>query len=168
MSVIDLAVSAAREVTIEEVNEAIQQAADGAMSGVLAVTAEPLVSVDLTHRTESSIVALPQTDVIDGRMVRVLAGSDNVWSVATRMADHALAMAKLISRDRPWQDASRWRRRRADVGAEGYLLLRPCILGAAFRHGWLISIALVVRPKWRLCKSFRDRIRSHCIANRPH
>ncbi len=96
MSVIDLAVSAAREVTIEEVNEAIQQAADGAMSGVLAVTAEPLVSVDLTHRTESSIVALPQTDVIDGRMVRVLAWYDNEWSFATRMADTALAMAKLI------------------------------------------------------------------------
>ena len=96
VSVIDLAVSAAREVTIEEVNDAIQHAADGAMSGVLAVTAEPLVSVDLTHRTESSIVALPQTDVIDGRMVRVLAWYDNEWSFATRMADTALAMAKLI------------------------------------------------------------------------
>lgn len=96
VSVIDLAVSASRDVSISEVNAAIQQAADGAMSGVLAVTAEPLVSVDLTHRTESSIVALPQTDVVDGRMVRVLAWYDNEWSFATRMADTALAMAKLI------------------------------------------------------------------------
>lgn len=96
VSVIDLAVSASREVSIGEVNEAIQQAADGAMSGVLAVTIEPLVSVDLTHRTESSIVALPQTDVVDGRLVRVLAWYDNEWSFATRMADTALAMAKLI------------------------------------------------------------------------
>jgi glyceraldehyde 3-phosphate dehydrogenase len=96
VSVIDLVVSASRNVSIAEVNEAIQQAAEGPMSGVLTVTAEPLVSVDLTHRTESSIVALPQTDVVDGRMVRVLAWYDNEWSFATRMSDTALAMAKLI------------------------------------------------------------------------
>lgn len=96
VSVIDLALAASRDVSIGEVNEAIQQASDGAMSGVLAVTDEPLVSVDLTHRTESSIVALRQTDVVDGRLVRVLAWYDNEWSFATRMADTALAMAKLI------------------------------------------------------------------------
>ena len=66
------------------------------MKDVLAMTAEPLVSVDLTHRTESSIVASRQTDVVDGRLVRVLAWYDNEWSFATRMADTALAMAKLI------------------------------------------------------------------------
>lgn len=96
VSVIDLAVSASRDVSIQEVNDALEQAADGPMKGVLAVTAEPLVSVDLTHRTESSIVALPQTDVVDGTMVRVLAWYDNEWSFATRMADTALAMAKRI------------------------------------------------------------------------
>jgi glyceraldehyde 3-phosphate dehydrogenase len=96
VSVIDLAVSTAREVSIEEVNVAIRNAADGAMKGVLAFTTEPLVSVDLNHRTESSIVALPQTDVVDGRMVRVLAWYDNEWSFAVRMADTAVAMAKLI------------------------------------------------------------------------
>lgn len=96
VSVIDLAVSASREVSIEEVNEALQKAADGPMKDVLAMTAEPLVSVDLTHRTESSIVASRQTDVVDGRLVRVLAWYDNEWSFATRMADTALAMAKLI------------------------------------------------------------------------
>ena len=96
VSVIDLAVTASRDVSIEEINDAIRQAADGPMSGVLAVTTEPLVSIDLSHRTESSIVALPQTDVVDGRMVRVLAWYDNEWSFATRMADTALAMANLI------------------------------------------------------------------------
>jgi glyceraldehyde 3-phosphate dehydrogenase len=96
VSVIDLAVSTSREVSIDEVNDAIRQTAAGAMSGVLAFTTEPLVSVDLNHRTESSIVALPQTDVVDGRMVRVLAWYDNEWSFATRMADTAVAMAKLI------------------------------------------------------------------------
>ena len=96
VSVVDLAVSASREVTIDEVNDAIRQAANGPMSGVLAYTTDPLVSVDLTHRTESSIVALPQTDVVEGRMVRVLAWYDNEWSFATRMADVAVVMAKLI------------------------------------------------------------------------
>jgi glyceraldehyde 3-phosphate dehydrogenase len=96
VSVIDLAVSTSREVSIDDVNDAIRQTAAGAMSGVLAFTTEPLVSVDLNHRTESSIVALPQTDVVDGRMVRVLAWYDNEWSFATRMADTAVAMAKLI------------------------------------------------------------------------
>lgn len=96
VSVIDLAVSASREVSIEEVNDALQKAADGPMKDVLAMTSEPLVSVDLTHRTESSIVASRQTDVVDGRLVRVLAWYDNEWSFATRMADTALAMAKLI------------------------------------------------------------------------
>ena len=91
-----MAVSTSREVSIDEVNDAIRQTAAGAMSGVLAFTTEPLVSVDLNHRTESSIVALPQTDVVDGRMVRVLAWYDNEWSFATRMADVAVVMAKLI------------------------------------------------------------------------
>lgn len=96
VSVIDLTVTSSRDVSIEEVNDAVRQAADGPMMGVLAVTTEPLVSIDLSHRTESSIVALPQTDVVDGRMVRVLAWYDNEWSFATRMADTAVAMAKLI------------------------------------------------------------------------
>lgn len=97
VSVIDLAVSSMRDVTVEEVNEAIRHAADGPMQGVLAVTTEPLVSIDLSHRTESSIVALPQTDVVDRRLVRVLAWYDNEWSFATRMADTALELAKLDS-----------------------------------------------------------------------
>lgn len=96
VSVIDLTVTSSREVSIDEVNDAIRQAADGPMMGVLAVTMEPLVSIDLSHRTESSIVALPQTDVVDGRMVRVLAWYDNEWSFATRMSDTAVAMARLI------------------------------------------------------------------------
>lgn len=96
VSVIDLTVTSSRDVSIEEVNDAVRLAADGPMMGVLAVTTEPLVSIDLSHRTESSIVALRQTDVVDGRMVRVLAWYDNEWSFATRMADTAVAMAKLI------------------------------------------------------------------------
>ena len=65
------------------------------LRGVLAVTNDPLVSVDLNHIAASSTVALPQTQVVDGRLVRVLAWYDNEWGFSTRMADVALAMGKL-------------------------------------------------------------------------
>ncbi len=73
----------------------IRAAAEGPLQGVLAVTSDPLVSVDLNHVAASSTVALPQTQVIDGKLARVLAWYDNEWGFSTRMADTALAMAKL-------------------------------------------------------------------------
>ena len=67
----------------------------GPLRGVLAVTNEPLVSVDLNHIAASSTAALPQTQVVDGGLVRVLAWYDNEWGFSTRMADVALAMAQV-------------------------------------------------------------------------
>ena len=57
------------------------------------VTNDPLVSADLNHISASATVALPQTQVIDGRLARVLAWYDNEWGFSTRMADVALALA---------------------------------------------------------------------------
>ena len=96
VSCIDLKVVAGREVTVEEINAAIQAAADRPMRGVLAVTQEAVVSVDFNHTAASSTVALPQTHVVDGSLARVLAWYDNEWSFATRMADTALVMARHI------------------------------------------------------------------------
>ncbi|WP_292059328.1 type I glyceraldehyde-3-phosphate dehydrogenase [Brevundimonas sp. UBA5936] len=96
VSVVDLKVVAGREVTVDEINAALQAAADGSMKGVLAVTREPVVSVDFNHTAASSTVALPQTHVVDGALARVLAWYDNEWSFATRMADTALVMARHI------------------------------------------------------------------------
>ena len=62
----------------------------------LAVTSEPLVSIDFNHEAASSTVALPQTQVIEGKLGRVLAWYDNEWGFSTRMSDTAVAMAKLI------------------------------------------------------------------------
>ena len=56
---------------------------------MLAVTEEPLVSIDLNHIAASSTAALPQTQVVDGGLVRVLAWYDNEWGFSTRMADVA-------------------------------------------------------------------------------
>jgi len=96
VSVVDLKVVAGREVTVEEINAALLAAANGPMSGVLATTTDPLVSVDLNHVAASSTAALPQTQVVDGKLARVLTWYDNEWGFATRMADTALVMAKFL------------------------------------------------------------------------
>lgn len=96
VSVVDLKVVAGRETSVEEVNKALQAAADGAMKGVLFTTTDPVVSSDMNHIAASSTAALPQTQVVDGSLVRVLSWYDNEWGFATRMSDTALAMSKLI------------------------------------------------------------------------
>jgi glyceraldehyde 3-phosphate dehydrogenase len=97
VSVVDLKIVPGRDVTKDEVNAAMSQAAASKpLVGVLAVTSDPLVSVDLNHAAASSTVALPQTQVIEGKLVRVLSWYDNEWGFSTRMADTALALAKLI------------------------------------------------------------------------
>lgn len=97
VSVIDLKVVPGRKTSAEEVNAALMAAAaDGPLKGVLVCTDEPLVSMDFNHIAASSTVALPQTQVIDGQLVRVLAWYDNEWGFSTRMADTALTMAKFL------------------------------------------------------------------------
>jgi glyceraldehyde 3-phosphate dehydrogenase len=97
VSVVDLNFVPGRAVTVEEINAAMEAAAaSGSLKGILAVTKEPLVSHDFNHVDASSTVALPQTQVVDGGLGRVLAWYDNEWGFSTRMADVAIAMAKLI------------------------------------------------------------------------
>ena len=96
VSVVDLKVVAGRDTSVDEVNKALQAAADGAMKGELFTTTDPVVSSDMNHIAASSTAALPQTQVIDGSLVRVLSWYDNEWGFATRMSDTALAMSKLI------------------------------------------------------------------------
>ncbi len=94
VSVVDLKIVPTREVTAEAINAAMSAAAGaGPLRGILAVTNEPLVSIDLNHTAASATVALPMTKVIDGRLARVLAWYDNEWGFSSRMADTALAMA---------------------------------------------------------------------------
>jgi glyceraldehyde 3-phosphate dehydrogenase len=97
VSVVDLKFVPGRKVTAEEVNKALEAAAaSGPLKGVLAVTNEPLVSSDFNHNPASSTVALAQTQVVDGGLVRVLSWYDNEWGFSTRMSDTAVAFAKLI------------------------------------------------------------------------
>jgi len=97
VSVVDLTFVPGRAVTVEEINAAMEKAAaSGRLQGILATTREPLVSVDFNHHDASSTVALPQTQVIDGGLGRVLSWYDNEWGFSTRMSDVAVVMGKLI------------------------------------------------------------------------
>ena len=96
VSVVDLNIVPGRPVTVAEINEAMSRAAaEGPLKGVLAVITDPLVSTDMNHIAASATVALPQTQVVDGTLARVLAWYDNEWGFSTRMADTALVMARL-------------------------------------------------------------------------
>ena len=95
VSLVDLVFSAARETSADEINGAIRAAADGALNGVLAVSDEPLVSTDFNHCPASSTVDLPETQVVDGRLVRVLSWYDNEWGFSNRMLDVAAVLGAL-------------------------------------------------------------------------
>jgi glyceraldehyde 3-phosphate dehydrogenase len=97
VSVVDLKINTKKRTSVEKVNEAIAKAARrGPLTGILATTDEPLVSRDFNHHAASSIFAFDQTKVIDEKFVRVLSWYDNEWGFSNRMADTAVAMAKLF------------------------------------------------------------------------
>ena len=95
VSVVDLKCIPGRETSVEEINKAMEHAAKQQLKGILAVTAEPLVSIDFNHNPASATFDLTQTQIVDGRLVRVMAWYDNEWGFSNRMADTAAAMAKL-------------------------------------------------------------------------
>ncbi|MDI1229057.1 MAG: type I glyceraldehyde-3-phosphate dehydrogenase [bacterium] len=96
VSVVDFKFTAARETTVEEINQAITDAStSGPLKGILGVYSEPLVSSDFNHDPRSSIFALKETKVIEGTFVRVMCWYDNEWGFSNRMSDTAVAMAKL-------------------------------------------------------------------------
>jgi glyceraldehyde 3-phosphate dehydrogenase len=97
VSVVDLKFVPGRDTTKDEINAALKAAAEsGPLKGILAVTNEPLVSIDFNHIAASSTAALAQTQVIEGKLGRVLSWYDNEWGFATRMADTALVMSKFL------------------------------------------------------------------------
>jgi len=95
VSAVDLTFEASRATTIEEINAALSAAASGPLNGVLGVTAHPNVSIDFNHDPRSSVVALDNTRVMDGTMVRILSWYDNEWGFSNRMLDTAAAIGKL-------------------------------------------------------------------------
>jgi glyceraldehyde 3-phosphate dehydrogenase len=92
VSLVDLTFTAARETTIEEINDVLRQAADGGLAGVLGYSDGPLVSIDFNHNPASSTYDATLTRVIDGTLVKVCSWYDNEWGFSNRMLDTTLAM----------------------------------------------------------------------------
>jgi D-erythrose 4-phosphate dehydrogenase len=97
VTAMDLSVTLEKHVCIKEVNEALKQARDGRLQGILDYTEEPLVSVDFNHDPHSCIVDGSQTRVSHKQLVKTLVWCDNEWGFANRMIDTAMAMAKIES-----------------------------------------------------------------------
>jgi glyceraldehyde 3-phosphate dehydrogenase len=87
VSVVDLVALTARPTTAEEVNAAFKAAAEGEMKGILAYTEDPVVSTDMLHNPNSSIVDAQMTKVLDGNLVKVISWYDNEWGYSCRVVD---------------------------------------------------------------------------------
>ncbi|HVZ20840.1 MAG TPA: type I glyceraldehyde-3-phosphate dehydrogenase [Vicinamibacterales bacterium] len=87
VSTVDLAAVVEKKTSAEELNAAFREAADGPMKGILAVSDEPLVSVDFRGNANSSIVDSAYTKVMDGDFIKVLSWYDNEWGYSNRCVD---------------------------------------------------------------------------------
>ena len=96
VSVVDLKFVAKKDTSVEDVNAAIKEAADGELKGILGYTNDPNVSIDFNHDPHSSVFHMDQTKVMEGNLVSILTWYDNEWGFSNRMSDTAVAMAKLI------------------------------------------------------------------------
>ena len=95
VSCVDLAAILNRTVTAEEVNAALQKAADGPLKGILACSHEELVSIDFKGNPHSSIVDMPYTKVMEGDFLKVLSWYDNEWGYSNRCVD---LLRKLVAK----------------------------------------------------------------------
>ena len=95
VSLVDLTFTPKRDTSVEEVNNVLKAAAEGALKGILAYTDEPLVSIDFNHDPASSTVDSLETAVLEGKLVRVVSWYDNEWGFSNRMVDTAAAMGRL-------------------------------------------------------------------------
>ncbi len=94
VTAMDLSVTLHQDVSIKDINQALQHASKQALFGILDYTEEPLVSVDFNHDPHSCIVDGSQTRVSHKRLVKCLVWCDNEWGFANRMLDTARAMAE--------------------------------------------------------------------------
>ena len=96
VSVVDFKFNASRSTSVDEINNIIQESANGELNNILGFTDEPLVSSDFNHDSRSSIFHMDQTKVMDNTFVRVLSWYDNEWGFSNRMSDTAVAIGKTI------------------------------------------------------------------------
>ena len=92
VSIVDLSFVAKKATSVEEVNQAVKQAADGDLKGIIQYNADPLVSSDFNHNPASSIFDSTLTKVAGGTLVKVSSWYDNEWGFSNRMLDAAVAL----------------------------------------------------------------------------
>ena len=96
VSIVDFVAETEKPTTAEELNSLFKAASEGALSGILAYSTEPLVSMDLKGNPYSSIIDSALTTVMDGTFVKVVTWYDNEWGYSCRTADLAALMAKYL------------------------------------------------------------------------
>ena len=94
-SVVDLTTLMSKDVTVKEVNSAMQAAAAGPLKGILCYTEDPIVSTDIIGDSHSAVFAADFTQVIDGNMLKVVSWYDNEWGYSSRTADLIAAIGQL-------------------------------------------------------------------------
>jgi len=94
VSLVDLVVETEKATSVEEVNAALQAAANGPLKGILDYCTEPLVSCDFNGNPASSSVDAATTSVIGGTMIKVMSWYDNEWGYSNRIVDLVKLMAK--------------------------------------------------------------------------
>ena len=87
VSIVDFVATLSKSTTKDEVNAKLKEYAKGSMKGILMCSEEELVSRDFNGNPYSSIVDLPNTTVIGGKMVKILAWYDNEWGFSNRMLE---------------------------------------------------------------------------------
>ena len=94
VSAVDFVCIIKKNATNEEVNAALKAAAEGPMKGILGYTEDPVVSTDMLHNPNSSIVDAQLTKVLGGNLVKVVAWYDNEWGYSMRVVDLVEFLAK--------------------------------------------------------------------------
>jgi glyceraldehyde 3-phosphate dehydrogenase len=94
VSAVDFVAILDKATTTEEVNAALKAAAEGEMKGILGYTEDPVVSTDMLHNPNSSIVDSAITKVLDGNLVKILAWYDNEWGYSCRVVDLVAFLVK--------------------------------------------------------------------------
>ncbi len=94
VSVVDLVALTSKNTTFAEVNAALKEASEGELKGILGYTTDPVVSTDMMHNPNSSIVDSDMTKVIGGNLVKVVAWYDNEWGYSMRVVDLVEFLAK--------------------------------------------------------------------------
>jgi glyceraldehyde 3-phosphate dehydrogenase len=98
-STVDLVVELDRDVTVEEVNAAIKEAADGDLKGIMEYTEDPIVSTDIIGNPHSSIFDASGTQVLGGNLVKVMSWYDNEWGYSNRVVDLIERLAEVMKED---------------------------------------------------------------------